>query len=154
MTEHDIQNTIRIKLSKLGYCVFRINTGKFKLQDGRWFDVGVPKGFTDLIAIKDGKIAFIEVKAENGKASKEQLDFIRTMRNKYGCCAGIVRNMEDVKKILNKMERSVLKNGTMEKIWINKGWKRRKIAEIAFKKKNNKGRFIVFVTNIKAKKWK
>ena len=72
MTEHDIQNEIRIRLSQLGFCVFRINAGKVKLHDGRWFDTGVPKGFSDLLAVKDGRAYFIEVKSENGKASPEQ----------------------------------------------------------------------------------
>jgi hypothetical protein len=43
MTEHDIQNSIRLKLSELGYCVFRVNVGKFETADGRWFDTGLPK---------------------------------------------------------------------------------------------------------------
>ena len=45
MTEQDIMNSIRIKLSEMGFTVFRANVGKFKLADGRWFDVGLPKGF-------------------------------------------------------------------------------------------------------------
>lgn len=72
MTEHDIQNAVRLKLSELGYAVFRINTGRFKLADGRWFDVDVPKGFSDLVAVRDGKVFFLEVKTANGKASPEQ----------------------------------------------------------------------------------
>ena len=95
MTEHDIQNYIRLELSKLGWITFRINVGKVKMENGRWFDTGVPKGFSDLIAFKDGKTVFIEVKAENGKPSKEQLNFINQMK-KNGFSAGIVRNMDDV----------------------------------------------------------
>jgi len=100
MTEHDIQNAVRLKLSELGYAVFRINTGKFKLADGRWFDVGVPKGFSDLIAVRDGKIYFLEIKTENGKASPEQLNFIAVMRDRYGCTAGIVRSVEDAVRLV------------------------------------------------------
>lgn len=94
-SEHDIQNSIRLKLSELGYAVFRINSGKFKMADGRWFDTGVPKGFSDLIAVKGGRIFFLEVKTETGKASPEQLNFIATMRDRYGCIAGIVRSVEE-----------------------------------------------------------
>ncbi len=100
MTEHDIQNSIRLALSELGYCVFRINSGKVKMTDGRWFDVGVPKGFSDLVAIKDGLISFVEVKAKHGRPTTEQLNFINTMKNKYGCRAGIARSVEDAIKIV------------------------------------------------------
>ena len=42
MTEHDIQNTIRLELSKLGWLTFRVNVGKVKMEDGRIFDTGLP----------------------------------------------------------------------------------------------------------------
>lgn len=95
MTEHDIQSAIRLKLSELGYAVFRINTGKVQMKDGRWFDTGVPKGFSDLIAVKDGRIYFLEVKSETGKARKEQINFLTVMRDRYGCVAEIVRSVDD-----------------------------------------------------------
>lgn len=100
MTEMDLLRTIRLELSKLGFCVFRINSGKIKMSDGRWFDTGVPKGFSDLLAIKDGKAYFIEVKTETGRASQEQLKFIEVMRERYGCKAGIARCVDDAKKIV------------------------------------------------------
>lgn len=95
ISEHDIQNSIRLKLSELGYAVFRINSGKIRMADGRWFDTGVPKGFSDLIAVKGGRIFFLEVKTETGKASPEQIKFLATMRDRYGCIAGIVRSVEE-----------------------------------------------------------
>lgn len=102
MTEMDLLRTIRLELSKLGYCVFRINSGKIKMTDGRWFDTGVPKGFSDLIAIKDGKISFIEVKTETGRPSEEQKKFIEIMKNIYGCKAGIARSIEDAIEIISQ----------------------------------------------------
>lgn len=99
-TEHDIQNDIRLHLSSLGYCVFRINSGKVKTADGRYFDVGVPKGFSDLLAIKDGKAYFIEVKRADGRASAEQLKFIEVMQTRYGCRAGVARSIEDALAIV------------------------------------------------------
>jgi hypothetical protein len=95
MTEHEIQNSIRLKLSELGYAVFRANVGKFQTKDGRWFDTGLPKGFSDLFAIKNGKIFFLEVKTSTGKPSAEQLNFLAAMRDGYGCTTGIVRSDED-----------------------------------------------------------
>ena len=101
-SEHDVQNEIRLVLSEQGYCVFRINSGKVKMADGRWFDVGVPKGFSDLVAIKDGKISFLEIKNEVGRPSAEQLNFIKQMKERYGCRAGIARSVEDALKIVEE----------------------------------------------------
>ncbi len=102
MTEHDIQSAIRLKLSEMGYCVFRINVGKFKLADGRWFETGAPKGYSDLTAIKDGKVYFIEVKTETGKLSKEQANFLAVMHNRYGCVTGVVRSVDDAVKLVSE----------------------------------------------------
>lgn len=95
MNEHSIQNAIRLELSKLGYCVFRANVGRFQTKDGRWFDTGLPRGFSDLFAVKDGRVYFLEVKTETGKPSEEQLKFLAVMRDKYGCVAEIVRSVDD-----------------------------------------------------------
>lgn len=100
MTEHEIQNQIRLELSKYGFCVFRINAGKIRLLDGRWFDTGAPKGFSDLFAVKDGKVYFIEVKTPEGKPTKEQTNFLAVMRNIYGCVTGIARSAEDALKLV------------------------------------------------------
>lgn len=102
MTEHDIQNSIRLELSKRGWCVFRANVGKVKMADGRWFDTGLPKGFSDLFAVKDGRIVFLEVKDATGKAREDQKNFLRTMQTRYGCSAGIVRSVEDAVKLVEK----------------------------------------------------
>ena len=99
MTEHDIQSAIRLKLSELGYAVFRANVGRFQTKDGRWFDTGLPKGFSDLFAIKDGRVYFLEVKTETGKASPEQLNFLAVMHDRYGCITGIVRSVEGAVKL-------------------------------------------------------
>ena len=95
MNEHSIQNAIRLRLSELGYCVFRANVGRFQTKDGRWFDTGLPRGFSDLFAVKDGRIYFLEVKTETGRPSEEQLKFLAVMRDKYGCVAEIVRSVDD-----------------------------------------------------------
>lgn len=104
VSEHDIQNEIRLALSERGYCVFRINSGKVRTADGRWFDVGVPKGFSDLMAVKEGRAFFIECKNEIGRPSAEQLNFIKQMQTRYGCRAGIARSVEDALKIVGDVE--------------------------------------------------
>jgi N-acyl-D-aspartate/D-glutamate deacylase len=100
MTEHDLQNLIRLELTELGWLTFRINVGKVKMIDGRWFDTGLPPGFTDLIALKNGQTVFIEVKAKNGKPSQKQIDFINLVK-KCGFVAGIVYSIEDARRLIN-----------------------------------------------------
>lgn len=92
MTETDIQNAIRLELSKYGVC-FRMNSGVFK-QGERTIKCGV-KGMSDLLFIKNGKAYWLEVKTPTGKASKEQLNFLTMMRDRYGCVAEIVRSVDD-----------------------------------------------------------
>jgi hypothetical protein len=99
MTEHDIQNIIRLELSKLGWITFRVNVGKVKMEDGRYFDTGLPAGFSDLIAFKDGQTIFIEVKKPGGRPSKNQLNFKKRMENN-GFKAIIAYDFKDVKKVI------------------------------------------------------
>lgn len=91
MTETDIQNAIRLELSKYGVC-FRMNTGVFK-QGERTIKCGV-KGMSDLLFIKGGRAYWLEVKTETGRPSAEQLNFLSVMR-KHGCVAEIVRSVDD-----------------------------------------------------------
>ena len=100
--EHKIQNDIRIALSKI--CViFRINVGTGWTKDGRYFNTGVPRGFSDLFGVRksDGKAVFIEVKTKQGVPSKEQLQFISEMK-KAGAIAGIARSVQGAIDIVKK----------------------------------------------------
>ena len=100
-TESLIQNQIRVALSKAGHTVFRINVGKVKMQNGRWFETGAPKGFSDLFGFRpDGRIFFIEVKNETGKLRPEQKKFIENMQRR-GALAGVARSVEDAMEIVN-----------------------------------------------------
>ena len=94
MCETELMNRIRIELSKRGYTVFRANVGKIRMSDGRWFDTGLPKGFSDLFAVKNGKIYFIETKIKPNKPTDEQINFIEQMKNK-GCVAGVVYSVNE-----------------------------------------------------------
>lgn len=97
MTETDIQNQIRIALSKYGIVV-RLQSGNYKLEDGRRIVCGV-KGLSDLLFIGNGKIAFIEVKNINGKPSQEQLNFMAAVK-KLGHRAGIAHSVEEALEII------------------------------------------------------
>jgi len=105
MTEHELQNQIRVALSDYGR-VFRINAGKFwqgKLYGNVLTDLrvveGLPEGFPDLLFIgEDGRVAFIEVKTAKGRVRESQKKFISFLRQ-YGHRAGVARSIEDAVQI-------------------------------------------------------
>lgn len=98
--EHKIQNQIRISLSDR-CTLFRVNVSKAYTKDGRYFDTGVPKGFSDLFGFRksDGKAVFIEVKTPTGKPSEQQKKFLSAVRN-AGAIAGICRSVEEAEKLI------------------------------------------------------
>lgn len=100
--EHSIQNDIRNSTADIAV-LFRANVGQGITYDGRHFDTGLPKGFSDLFGFRkdDGRAVFIEVKTPTGKPSKEQLNFINKMRL-YGALAGIARSVEDARRIIQE----------------------------------------------------
>lgn len=100
-SEHEIQNEIRLALSNNDCLVFRTNVGKVQMKDGRWFDTGLPAGFTDLMGVRlsDGKAFFIEVKNEKGKVRPAQERFIKKMME-HGLIAGVARSKEDALNII------------------------------------------------------
>lgn len=70
--EHAIQNKIRIAIAP--YCdIFRINVGAGFTKDGRYFNTGVPPGFSDLFGVRksDGRAVFIEVKTSKGRPTEK-----------------------------------------------------------------------------------
>ena len=98
--EHRIQNEIRLALADT--CVmFRINVGKGYTPDGRYFDTGVPRGFSDLFGVRkaDGRAVFIEVKAAKGRPTDQQKNFLETMR-KSGAIAGVCRSSEEALQLV------------------------------------------------------
>ena len=102
MREQELQNIIRMKLSDYAV-VFRANVGKVKMHDGRWFDTGLPKGFSDLCGFRktDGKMFFFEVKTERGKLRNEQINFLNAV-SKYPVIVGVVRSVDDAIKLITK----------------------------------------------------
>lgn len=100
LSEHDIQNAIRMELAKRGILCFRTNVGKVRMADGRYFDTGLPKGFSDLFGFRpDGQIFFIEVKNKTGRVRPEQVKFIEMVKKK-GAIAGVARSVEEALKII------------------------------------------------------
>ncbi len=98
--EHKIMNAIRVGVAD--ECVtFRANVGKVKTPDGRYFDTGLPVGFSDIFGVRksDGKAVFIEVKTKSGRVSEKQQNFINAMQEN-NAIAGICRNVDDAKKLI------------------------------------------------------
>ncbi len=115
MNEHDIQNEIRLHISKadLGV-IFRANVGRawtgdtiLKNQDGsitiknpRLFSTGLPEGFPDLFGVgKDARSVFIEVKRPGRKPTEKQRNFLLRMA-KRGAYAGVAYSPEDAETIM------------------------------------------------------
>lgn len=100
--EHSIQNKIRLAVAP--YCdIFRINVGQGFTKDGRYFNTGVPPGFSDLFGVRksDGKAVFIEVKNSKGKPNEKQQNFLQMMKLN-GAIAGICRSAEDAINLVTK----------------------------------------------------
>ncbi|MFQ7067459.1 MAG: VRR-NUC domain-containing protein [Christensenellaceae bacterium] len=108
--EHKLQNKIINALSVRGM-VFRTNAGDFwqgkiacvprigKVVAFPRRVVGLPKGFSDLLFIDERGAAFIEVKAAGGRASKEQINFLRAVKAKNQR-AGIAYSVQDALDII------------------------------------------------------
>lgn len=101
MSEMNLLNSIRLKLQAKKCLTFRCNVGKVRTPDGRYFDTGLPKGFSDLLAIRpDGVACFIETKLYPRKPTQEQCQFLLAMI-KQGCPAGVAYSTEDAEKIVD-----------------------------------------------------
>lgn len=111
--ESDIQNAIRVALSKYGV-VFRLNSGDF-WQGKRIYSEefkqpvlinlrrvqGLPAGTADLLFIGNGRVVFIETKTKSGKPSPDQLNFIDRM-SQLGITAGVARSVDEAIKLINQ----------------------------------------------------
>ena len=97
-----MQNKIRLETSDIAV-LFRGNVGSGITYDGRHFDTGLPKGFSDLFGFRksDGRAVFIEVKTAKGRASDDQKRFISQMKKK-GAIAGICRSPEEALRLVKE----------------------------------------------------
>ena len=98
--EHQLMNEIRLGVAD--ECVtFRANVGKVRTPDGRYFDTGLPVGFSDLFGVRksDGKAVFLEVKTAKGRVSENQQNFINAMQEN-NAIAGVCRSVDDAKNLL------------------------------------------------------
>lgn len=112
MQESDIQNQIRIQLSKHGL-PFRTHRGEFYQGTGVFpkafqQDVfihlrrifGLPKGFSDLLFVGKDKVALIECKKPDGVIRSDQIRFLKQMQQSNHH-VGIARSVNDALQIMN-----------------------------------------------------
>lgn len=129
MTEHEIQNAIRVYISqqRLGV-IFRANVGSawagmvvnktrdtVTLKNYRPFSTGLPNGFPDLFGFRTVTITpdmvgqtiavfcGLEIKTARGRVRDDQVKMLGFLQQS-GCRAGIARSTEDAKKILEGKE--------------------------------------------------
>ncbi len=105
-SEIELQNQIRIAISKPTVKMFRNNVGSVEGKDGRRITFGLCVGSSDLIGFKSvtitpdmvgQKIAVftaLEVKTPTGKVSPAQTKFV-DMVNNHGGIGAIVRSVDD-----------------------------------------------------------
>lgn len=101
-SEHEIQKDIMTKLSMHKCTVFRANVGKVLMENGRWFDTGLPKGHPDLYGFRwvDDQVFYIEVKSATGKPRPEQIVF-HNFLNSHNVIHGIARSTKDALMIVD-----------------------------------------------------
>lgn len=97
--EHNIQDSIRLWCGEHNIPCFRANVGKVQTITGKWFDTGLPNGFSDLFILHNKTIYFIEVKTKKGKQREDQIEFMNLVRSR-GYSYIVARSIEDVKKEL------------------------------------------------------
>ena len=102
-SEHLIQDKIRLALSRSQCTVFRVNVGRVKMADGRYFTTGVPEGHPDLYGYRwsDNQIFYIEVKNERGRPRNDQIRFHNFLQS-HNVIHGIARTPEDAIKIVEE----------------------------------------------------
>lgn len=102
MSESNLVQQVRVEASKIGWRLFRNNTGRLQDKKGRWVQFGLCVGSSDLIGWTDkGRFAAIECKTKTGAIRPEQINFIEAVL-KAGGIGGIVRSLEDFKLLVDK----------------------------------------------------
>jgi hypothetical protein len=103
MKESQIQKSIIDYLHLMEWYVWKNNSvGIFNPKTQKYIKAQT-RGISDLTAIKDGCVLFIEVKAENGKQSEYQKEFQNQIESKGGKYL-LAKSYVDVLNYTNKLE--------------------------------------------------
>ena len=90
--ESDFQRAIVQALSYAGWLVMHIPNQSTRGRQ-RW--AGLMPGAPDLVAIKRGRVVFLEVKTEKGKVSEKQSEVHELLRL-HGMEVRVVRSVDDI----------------------------------------------------------
>jgi len=91
-TESDVQRGIVQALSYAGWLVMHIPNQSTRGRQ-RW--AGLMPGAPDLVAVKRGRIVFLEVKAGQGKVSEKQSE-VHDLLRLHGMEVRVVRGIDDI----------------------------------------------------------
>ena len=104
MTEAQIEEMILQYLAYAGWWGIKVPTTGY--HDGTGWRKQASKwcinGFPDVLAMKEGKILFFEIKTPVGRQSDAQKAFEKRL-HEYGHNYFLVRSVEDVKKVINDL---------------------------------------------------
>lgn len=103
--EHKLMNEVRLYCGERGYVVLRLNVFEGVLiapnGEDRFMQSGIPKGFPDLLVLKDnGEAVFVETKIHPRKPTEIQLKRQKLLRN-MGFKADTVYTIEEAKKLID-----------------------------------------------------
>ena len=93
--EHSIMNQIRLWCGQNDILCFRCNVGRVRTADGKWFDTGLPEGFSDLLILYNKTCIFCEVKTATGRQREAQINFMNNVR-KRGFIYIVARSVQDI----------------------------------------------------------
>jgi hypothetical protein len=104
MTEHPIQQQIRIACSRGPVRLWRNNVGALRDENGRLVRYGLCPGSADLIGLKRlpsglGRFVALEVKRPGGRPTTEQRNWLATVEE-MGGLAAVVRSVEEADALL------------------------------------------------------
>ena len=100
VSEHSVQNAIRLWCGERDIPCFRCNVGRVRTIDGKVFDTGLPEGFPDLIILANGTVYFCEVKSAKGRQREAQIRFMEYVRSR-GYTYVVARSVGDVEGAIN-----------------------------------------------------
>jgi Holliday junction resolvase len=94
--ESDIQRGIVQALLYAGWVVMHIPNQSTRGRQ-RW--AGLMSGAPDLVAVKRGRVVFLEVKTEKGKVSEKQSEVLDLLRL-HGMDIRVVRGIDDIADLI------------------------------------------------------
>ena len=94
--ESDVQRAIVQALSSAGWLVMHIPNQSTRGRQ-RWS--GLMPGAPDLVAVKHGRVLFLEVKTEKGKVSAKQSE-VHDLLRLHGMEVRVVRNIDDIMDLI------------------------------------------------------